>query len=182
MGFAIYSASLCGLFVMSTLHHALEGPPAMERGLRIADYCAIYPLIAGSFTPIVLVFLNHSGFGWGLLGVLWSLAFGGIALTISAFDHLPRWTTLTIYVTMGWMGALLAIAVFPDVGYGGVALLAAGGIAYTVGGAMFDAEKPNPMPGVFGFHEIFHVCVLLGAALHYTFMWLYVVPYDAPQQ
>lgn len=182
MGFAVYSASLFCVFCLSTLHHALEGPPWMERGLRIADYCAIYPLIAGTFTPLVLVFLNHSGFGWGLLGVLWLLAFGGIALTISAFDHLPRWVTLTIYVTMGWMGVLLAVAVFPFVGYGGVALLAAGGVAYTGGGAIYDLEKPNPVPGVFGFHEIWHVCVLAGAGLHWLFMWYYVVPFVPPQQ
>lgn len=90
VGFSIYAATLVNLFVCSTLHHGLEGPPAMERGLRIADYCAIYPLIAGTFTPICFVYLWNNGFGWALWGVLWFLAFGGIALTISAFDHLPK--------------------------------------------------------------------------------------------
>jgi len=208
VGFAIYSASLLALFCLSTLHHGIEGPDWLERGLRIADYCAIFPLIAGSFTPICLVFLHGSGFGWGLLGTLWFLAACGIALTISAFDHLPRWVTLAMFGTMGWMGAVLAAAIYPDVGLGGVALIAAGGVAYSAGGVIYDMvratlrsrcvtrfwraaaapglicprsqEWPNPAcsEGVFGFHEIFHVFVLLGAGLHYAFMWLYVVPYN----
>jgi predicted membrane channel-forming protein YqfA (hemolysin III family) len=116
---------------------------------------------AGSFTPICLVFLYNSGVGWALLGTLWLLAFCGIALTISAFDHLPKcarlraarharafahlcpsfvpivcadrsWVPFTMFITMGWMGALLAVAVYPFVGVGGIALVAAGGVAYSV--------------------------------------------------
>ena len=67
MGFSIYGASLVALFACSTLHHGLEGPAAMERGLRIADFAAIYPLIAGTFTPPCLVFLHSTGFGWVLV-------------------------------------------------------------------------------------------------------------------
>lgn len=113
VGFSIYGFTLVSLFMCSTLHHGLEGPPAMERGLRIADYCAIYPLIAGAragaalalpargrsralaarpgtFTPICLVFLYNSGVGWAIWGTLWFLTGCGIALTVSAFDHLPK--------------------------------------------------------------------------------------------
>lgn len=144
VGFAIYSASLLALFCLSTLHHGIEGPDWLERGLRIADYCAIFPLIAGSFTPICLVFLHGSGFGWGLLGTLWFLAACGIALTISAFDHLPRWVTLAMFGTMGWMGAVLAAAIYPDVGLGGVSLIAAGGLAYSAGGVIYDMVRATP--------------------------------------
>ena len=112
VGFSIYGFTLVNLFVCSTLHHGLEGPPAMERALRIADYCAIYPLIAGvcasvrvarphapshalapwpgTFTPICLVFLYNSGVGWAIWGTLWFLTIGGVAMTVSAFDHLPK--------------------------------------------------------------------------------------------
>ena len=177
MGFSIYGAALVALFIASTLHHMLEGPAAMERALRIADFAAIYPLIAGTFTPPCLVFLHSTGFGWVLLGTVWLLAGLGIAMIVSAFDHLPKWLPFTMFLTMGWMGALLAFAIFKYVGVGGSGLLAAGGVAFSAGGIMYHAEAPNPLPGRFGFHEIWHVMVLVGATLHWLFMWFYVVPY-----
>jgi predicted membrane channel-forming protein YqfA (hemolysin III family) len=79
-----------------------------------------------------LVFLYNSGVGWALLGTLWFLTFCGIGLTISAFDHLPKWVPFTMFITMGWMGALLAVAIYPMVGVGGIALVAIGGVAYSV--------------------------------------------------
>lgn len=177
MGFSIYGASLIALFTCSTMHHMLEGPAVMERALRIADFAAIYPLIAGTFTPPCLVFLHATGFGWVLLGTVWFLAGGGIAIIVSAFDHLPKWLPLTMFLAMGWMGAFLALAIYKYVGLGGVALIAAGGVAYSVGGVIYHTETPNPVPGRFGFHEIWHCMVLLGALLHWLFMWFYVVPY-----
>ena len=177
VGFSIYGASLIALFACSTMHHLLEGPAAMERGLRIADFAAIFPLIAGTFTPPCLVLLHGKGIGWVLLGTVWFLAAAGIAIIVSAFDHLPKWLPLTMFLTMGWMGALLGIAIFPYVGVAGIALLLAGGIAFSVGGAIYHAETPNPIPGKFGFHEIWHCAVLLGALLHWLFMWFFIVPY-----
>ena len=111
------------------------------------------------------------------LGTVWFLAGCGIAIIVSAFDHLPKWLPMTMFLTMGWMGALLALAIFKYVGVGGIALLAAGGVAFSAGGAVYHGESPNPVPGRFGFHEIWHVMVLLGALLHFLFMWLYIVPY-----
>ena len=108
-----------------------------------------------------------------------------------------------MFMTMGWMGALLAVAIFQFVGFGGIALLLAGGLAYSVrlcaarqpapdcathasaraqgGGWVYQSEEPNPVPGRFGFHEIWHVAVFVGAAFHYAFMVLYVCPWQSPQ-
>jgi hemolysin III len=182
VSFSIYSASLLGLFTASTLHHGLEGSADLERSLRIADYAAIYPLIAGSFTPLCLIYLHNSGWAWGLLGTLWLLAACGVALTVTAFEHIPKWASLTLYVTMGWMGALVAAALFPIVGLGGLALLVGGGVAYTAGGVIYAVEAPNPLPGVLGFHEIWHVFVMLGALLHWIFMWRYALAYNTHQR
>lgn len=179
VSFSIYSLTLLALFTASTLHHGLEGPAALERALRMADYSAIYALIAGTFTPICLVFLHASGFGWALLGTLWFLACAGIAMTLIAFDHLPKWLPFTMFITMGWMGALLVKAIYPMVGLGGVALIAAGGAAYSAGGILYQAEWPQLVAGRFGFHECWHVAVLLGAGLHWCFMWSYVLPFQA---
>ena len=113
-----------------------------------------------------------------------------------------RWLPLTMFMTMGWIGALLAIAIFSFVGVGGIALLLLGGLAFTVrppvtrlfprscvltrlraiqgGGWVYQSEEPNPVPGRFGFHEIWHVAVIVGALFHYCFMWFCVLPYASP--
>eukprot|EP00192_Tetraselmis_astigmatica_P020659 CAMPEP_0117648444 /NCGR_PEP_ID=MMETSP0804-20121206/407_1 /TAXON_ID=1074897 /ORGANISM="Tetraselmis astigmatica, Strain CCMP880" /LENGTH=290 /DNA_ID=CAMNT_0005454045 /DNA_START=215 /DNA_END=1087 /DNA_ORIENTATION=- len=182
VGLSIYFGSLFFLFLASTLHHAIEGPPALERVLQAMDYAAIYPLIAGTFTPLCLTFLHATPQGWAFIGALWGLSFAGSALTLLAFDHLPKYVSFTMYITMGWMGALLVPFVWRYIGLGGVALLAAGGVLYTVGGAIFTAEKPNLLPGVFGFHEIWHLFVMAGAASHFLLIYAYVLPFTGTIQ
>lgn len=176
VGFTVYGATLVALFMCSTLHHGLEGSPAMEKALRIADFCAIFPLIAGTFTPLCLVYLNNTGVGWTFFGVLWFLTACGIGLVISTWDKLPKWVPFTMYITMGWMGALLAKVLFPFIGWAGVGWLALGGVCFSVGGVMYQMEMPNPVPGRFGFHEIWHCMVILGALCHYMLMYDIVAP------
>jgi len=176
-GLSIYFATLVLMFFSSTVHHGIEGPQELERALQALDYAAIYPLIAGTFTPMCLTFLHASPHGWAFFGALWALAIAGAALTLAAFDHLPKYVPFTMYITMGWMGAVFTPFVWRFIGLGGGALLAGGGVLYTVGGAIFTAERPNPLPGRFGFHEIWHLLVMGGAAAHLLLILLYVVPY-----
>ena len=176
VGFAIYGSSLVLLFVASFLHHGLSASEAVERRLRILDYAAIYSLIAGTFTPLCLVFMHNSWVGWSFLGVIWALAITGAVINVSYFDKIPKWLPLTTFVSMGWIGGLAAVPLFDYIGWGGISLLALGGIVYTAGGVIFITEKPNPVPGKFGFHEIWHVFVLVAAALHWLMMFCYVSP------
>lgn len=150
----------------------------VEARLRMLDYLAIYPLIAGTFTPFCLVFLHDSVIGWSFFGVAWFLALFGMILT-SKFgpDLIPKWLSMTIYITIGWLGAILAVWLAREIGMGGLSLFILGGVSYTAGGYIYATEQPNPIPGRFGFHEIWHVAVMLGAAFHYAVMYLYVLPF-----
>jgi hemolysin III len=172
VGFSVYGASLICLFLFSTLHHGIHASPRTEDVLRHIDYSAIFFLIAGSFTPICLVVVRN-GLGWSVFGVVWLVSMIGIALRAS-IPALPKWLAMTLYGTLGWVAAVLAVPLMKAAGFGAAFLLAAGGILYTVGGVMYLTERPNPIPGRFGFHEIWHLMVILGALSHYLVMYLYV--------
>lgn len=175
VSFSVYGLSLVSLFVFSALHHGVEGSRKLEDILRSFDYYAIFVLIAGSFTPFCLVVLRGP-VGWSVFGVSWVVAAVGITLK-AVFPEMPKWVFLTIYATMGWLGVAVAIPLVEILPWPAVALLLGGGVAYTAGAVVFSKERPNPVPGVFGFHEIWHVMVILGALTHYLCMLLYVLPF-----
>ncbi len=173
VGFAIYGASVVTLFVSSTLHHGLDHSPRVNEVLRTLDYDSVFFLIAGSTTPLVLVLFRNT-YGWTVLGAVWAIATLGIVLR-STVRALPKYVTNTLYISLGWVPVLLAGAggALP---FGAYALMAAGGLVYSAGFVLFVIEKPNPWPGVFGFHEIWHLLVVLAALLHYLLVYLYVLP------
>ena len=164
VAFSIYGSSLMFLFACSTLHHAISSTEAIEARLRMLDYLAIYPLISGTFTPLCLIYLRDTVIGWSFFGVAWFLAFAGMIVTATfGVDFIPKWLSMTTYITMGWLGGILALWLAPMIGTWGLGLFVLGGLAFTVGGYIFATEHPNPVPGKFGFHEIWHVFVILGA-------------------
>jgi hemolysin III len=134
VSFSIYGASLLFLFSVSTLHHGLMGPKAMEEFLRMMDYLAIYPLIAGTFTPLCLVFYHDSIIGWTFCSVVWGLAILGMIFTATSFSKIPKWLSMTLYITLGWFGACMSYWLLPMLGYEGFALFFLGGVLYTIGG------------------------------------------------
>jgi hemolysin III len=174
VSFSIYGTSLVALFLASTLHHGIVGTARVEELLRSLDYHAIFLLIAGSFTPMCLVALRGP-LGWSVFGVSWAVAIAGIALKASS-SRIPKWVFLTMYGTLGWLGAAVAWPLTSIIDWWGLALLALGGVLYTAGAVVFALERPNPIPGKFGFHEIWHVFVVAGAAAHYFLMLRYVLP------
>lgn len=178
VSFSIYGASLINLFVMSTLHHGIIGSRRVEYLLRMLDYLAIYPLIAGTFTPLCLVYYHNDPLGWIFFGTVWFVALVGMGATLTCFTKIPKWMSTTIYITLGWLGAIMSYWLITVMTISGVMWLLLGGIFYTVGGYVFTTENPNPIPGKFGFHEIWHVAVVLGALSHYILMYFYVLPYE----
>ena len=106
VSFSIYGASLMFLFGASTLHHAIEGK--MEPFLRMLDYFAIFPLIAGTFTPLCLVYYHNKPVGWTFFGTIWGLSLIGMFLTASCFARVPKWFSMTLYISLGWLGACFA--------------------------------------------------------------------------
>jgi hemolysin III len=174
VSFALYGVSLIVLFVASSLHHGLNLSKRLNDMFRLFDYIAIYLLIAGTYTPLCLV-VQRNMWGWTLFGVVWALTAVGITIK-SIYPDLPRWVSNTFYIGIGWVGAILILRSIPIIGWDGFALILAGGIVYTVGAMIFYFERPNPVPGKFGFHEIWHLFVLTGAVLHYLFMYYIVLP------
>jgi hemolysin III len=173
VGLAVYGVSVLTLFVASTLHHGIDRGPRVNEVLRTLDYASVFLLIAGSITPLVLVLFRNT-YGWTVLGAVWLVAAAGIVAR-SMLRDLPKYVTNTLYIALGWMPVLLVGAGVP-LPFGAYALMAAGGLLYSVGFVIFVVERPNPVPGVLGFHEIWHVLVVLAAVLHYLLMYRYVLP------
>ena len=137
---------------------------------------AIFPLIAGTYTPICLVVIRGP-LGWTAFAVVWALAAAGITLK-AAFRELPKWVTNTFYLTMGLMSIFLVVPMALRLPVGSVVLLLLGGVFYVGGNVIFTREAPNPIPGKFGFHQIWHIAVLAGAFSHFLIMYLYVLPFE----
>ncbi|MFL5496561.1 MAG: hemolysin III family protein [Gemmatimonadales bacterium] len=172
VAFGIYGASLILLYAASTLYHSVLLPEPRLRALRTLDHIAIYFLIAGTYTPVALVTLRGP-MGWALLAAAWTVAAAGIPFKIWFLDA-PVWLSTAIYLGMGYM-ALLALAPLATVvSMSGLAWLAGGGMAYTAGAVIFARQRPDPFPGIFGHHEIWHVLVLVGSACHFAFMLFHV--------
>lgn len=170
VGCAIYSLSLMMMFLSSAMHHLLVSlHPRVERALRLFDYCSIFPLIAGTMTPFALACGHGDWWAWCIFGTSWLICFAGIALLcVYGLDAVPKWLSTLIFVVMGWLAGMLIPFVRSCTGDAAIILVAIGGVLYTVGGAVFLLEKPNPLPGVFGFHEIWHSFVLIAAATHWA--------------
>jgi len=172
VAFAVYGASLMLLYGASTLYHSLALPVHRLRALRTLDHIAIYFLIAGTYTPVAVVTL-HGPWGWTLLGTAWAIAVAGIPFKIWFLDA-PSWVSTGLYLGMGYMVLAAAAPLAARISPGGLAWLVAGGIAYTVGAIIFTRERPDPFPGIFGHHEIWHLLVLVGSGCHFGFMLRYV--------
>ncbi len=171
IAFTVYGGSLVLLYAASTLYHALPLPTHRLRPLRTLDHIAIYFLIAGTYTPVAL--LLHGRLALFLLGTAWAIAAAGIPFKIWWLDA-PVWLSTATYLGMGYMALVAAAPLASTVGLGGLAWLVAGGVAYTIGAIIFARDRPDPFPGVFGHHEIWHLLVLVGSGCHFTFMVLHV--------
>ena len=167
--FLIYGLSMVGLYTASTLYHCLNTSVAGRIALRKYDHCSIYLLIAGSYTPICLTALRHSG-GPVLLACIWTLAIAGLVLTIAKLG-IPRWLTSTIYLIMGWLAIFAIVPLYRALPATGFAWLLAGGLSYTVGGVLYAVKWPGRNNPRFGCHEIFHVFILLGSICHFVMMY-----------
>ena len=170
--FSIYGASLILLYGASALYHLL---PLSERPLRVfrtLDHIAIYFLIAGTYTPIALLTLN-SPLGWTLLALVWLIAMAGIPFKLFFLDA-PVWLSTGTYLVMGYLALVALVPLARAVSIGGLLWLLAGGMAYTIGAVIYSRRRPDPFPGRFGHHEIWHLLVLLGSACHFAFMVYHV--------
>jgi hemolysin III len=164
---SIYGATLICLYTASTLYHAVISP-RVKRALRIFDHSAIYLLIAGTYTPFLLVSLRGP-WGWSLFGVIWGLALVGV---LFKFWFVERFAILStaVYIAMGWLVVIAAKPVITHLPLTAIIWLLAGGLAYT-GGVIFFAAKRIPYS-----HAIWHLFVLAGSICHYFAVLSTVIP------
>jgi hemolysin III len=161
----VYGCSLVALFSVSALYHRPNWSPRALLWMRRLDHSAIFLLIAGTFTPLCL--LLGDAFSRTMLAVVWAGAGVGI-LRALLWPKAPRALATGLYLLLGWAAVPLAPAMYRALGPGPMALLAAGGILYSVGAVIYAARWPDPFPRVFGFHEIFHALVIAAAGLHFA--------------
>ena len=171
---AVYAAALCALFGTSALYHRVTWRPPARRWMRRLDHSMIFVLIAATYTPFATLVLSEPLGDVVLLGV-WGGALAGIVFTL-VWIQAPKWLTATAYVALGWFSLIALPQLVERTGVGALALLAAGGVAYTAGAVVYARRRPDPRPGVFGYHELFHVLVVLAAAAHFIAVAAYAAP------
>lgn len=177
VSFTIFGVALFLLYLFSTLYHWLNIGEKALTVFRKFDHIMIYILIAASYTPICLGPMRGP-WGWSIFGVIWGFAILGTILT-SVWIKAPRMLTTSIYLAMGWT---VIIAIFPLINAFKNAnmlyslwWLVLGGIFYTIGGILYAFKWPKKNFKCFGFHEIFHIFVMLGSFCHYWFILKYVL-------
>jgi hemolysin III len=171
---AIYAAAVSALLGTSTLYHRVDWRPAARRWMRRLDRSMIYVLIAASYTPFALLAL-HGTLATVVLLVVWAGACGGVLLQLVWPDH-PKWVAVVVSVTLGWVVVIMLTQLPGSIGWGAIGALAVSGALYTTGAIVYARERPNPRPGVFGYHEVFHALVLAAAAIHYAVVAFVVLP------
>jgi hemolysin III len=162
----VFATALAAMFGISALYHRITWRPRTRLWMRRLDHAAIYLLIAGTYTPFALLALTDV-WRWTILPVVWAGALVAIVLKLAWVDA-PKWLAVAIGIALGWIGVVALPQLWAHAGLTGVALLLAGGILYTGGAIVYARRRPDPVPAVFGYHELFHALVIAAAACQYA--------------
>jgi hemolysin III len=172
---AIYAVSLSALLGTSALYHRVNWTrPSVRRWMRRLDHSMIFFLIAGTYTPFALLVLDGP-LADAILVVVWAGAIAGAIVEMVWIEH-PKWVAALIYMSLGWVAAIAFPELWGSMGVAGTLLVAAGGVLYTAGAVVYATQRPNPNPRVFGYHEIFHACVIAAAAAHFAAIAFFALP------
>ncbi|RIK28445.1 MAG: hemolysin III family channel protein [Chloroflexi bacterium] len=155
----IYGLSVIAMFAASATYHLVNASPATLQFLRKLDHSAIYLII----------------WQWGMVALIWLFALVGILVKL-VFLHAPRWLTVVIYLVMGWLGLVAIPEMVNVMPPGAIAWLLAGGFFFTLGALVYALKKPDWYPNVFGFHELWHIFVILGVLCHFILIAAYIAP------
>jgi hemolysin III len=172
IAFLIYGLGLIVLYTTSSLYHSVPWPDTWKMRMQRADHSAIFLLIAGSYTPLAAIGLDGR-LRIVTLAVAWGITLGGISQLVF-FPREKQHISVTLHVTLGWLGLLILAPLAHRLPIQAVILALAGGVAYTVGMILLMVERPRLWPRVFSHHEVFHVFVVAGSIIHYVMTWRYV--------
>ncbi|GAA0499550.1 hemolysin III family protein [Salinibacillus aidingensis] len=173
MAVIIFGVSMILLYSASATYHMVTARDHVIAFLRRIDHSMIFVLIAGTYTPFCLISMEGT-LGWVLFIIIQSLAVFGVAYKL-IFFHSPRWLSTSIYIAMGWMVIFFFSPLSDVIGTGGMTLLIAGGVLYTIGGVIYGAKPKFLEFKHMGFHEIFHIFILLGSLAHFLSVYFYVL-------
>jgi len=171
VGSAIYGATMIVLYTMSSIYHGLRPDLTAKKVFQVIDHCSIFLLIAGTYTPIALCSLRgyEPWLGWSIFGGTWGIAVLGIVLNAIDLEKFKKFS-MVCYLAMGWCIVLAAKATYLTLGTGGVALLLAGGVLYTIGAILYGLGKKHRY-----MHSVFHIFVVLGSVFQFFAVLLYVL-------
>lgn len=170
----IYGVGLCGLFAASGTYHRWRWNPRWRPLLRRVDHSTIFIFIAASYTPVALLVM-HGTLRWAILVAVWTGALGGVILSV-AWITAPRVLSAICYLALGWVSVVALPQMLDRLDVAPLVLLAAGGVLYSLGAVVYATKRPDPWPRVFGFHEVFHVLVILAAAVQFVALAGWVFP------
>jgi hemolysin III len=170
---AVFAGSVVAMFGASALYHRPTWRPRARRWLRRLDHAGIYGLIAGTYTPFGLLVL---GGAWRItvLAIVWSGAALSILLKLFWCDG-PKWLAAVLGIALGWVGVVVYPQLVEKLGVGPALLLLAGGLCYTAGAIVYARRKPDPLPAVFGYHELFHALTIAAVACQYVVVAVWVL-------
>ncbi|WP_430667217.1 PAQR family membrane homeostasis protein TrhA [Jatrophihabitans telluris] len=168
----VYALTVTLLFGTSALYHRLPWGPTGHSVMKRLDHSMIFVFIAGTYTPFAALTLPRAS-SVAVLVVVWSGALFGVLLQ-SAWPDAPRILSVPLYIALGWVAVFVLPSLLHHFGVATLVLISVGGIVYTIGALAYAFKRPNPYPGTFGFHEVFHLCTLVAAICHYIAVWLAV--------
>lgn len=174
VGLSVFGASLILLYFFSTLYHFISKDHPSKGLFQLLDHVMIYLLIAGTYTPLVLVVLP-TAWGWSMFGVIWGLALLGVLKKIFQLA-VPKWVSPIFYLSMGWIIVIAITPLSKVLSFEAIMWLLAGGIFYTAGTVLFALDNHIKLNRWYTLHDVFHVFVMLGSFSHFWFMLKFVLP------
>jgi hemolysin III len=169
----VFALSVIGCFGVSAIYHRVTWTPPVRRWMRRADHAGVYLLIAGTYTPVALLVLDGT---WGrvILTVIWAGALAAILLKFVWLDA-PKWVAAGIGLALGWVAVFALPQLVDRLDTAALTLLIAGGLLYSMGAIVYARRKPDPLPEVFGYHEVFHALTIAAAACQYVAIAIFVI-------
>ncbi len=170
---AVFAGSVAACFGVSALYHRVTWTPHLRRWMRRVDHAGVYLLIAGTYTPVCLLVLNGA---WSI--VVLSIVYAGAAAAVVlkfAWVDAPKWLAAALGIALGWTGVVILPQLATRLDPAAVVLLGAGGLAYTAGAIIYARGRPDPLPTVFGYHELFHALTIVAVACQYVAIAFFII-------